>query len=275
MTSLKTPISGHIEKPRPLHIPSQSCDWPNTPITPILSLFRQAGGEMRRFWIIAATALCIFGANARAQSPVVVELFTSQGCSSCPPADALLAQLAEREDVIGLALHVDYWDYIGWRDRFAHPAFTARQKGYVRAGGWKMIYTPQVVVNGRRAVVGNRAMDVTHAISDAARNPSPLRLTLRRDGTGLHISADTPTALPEADIHLIRYEDHEEVHVTRGENAGRTLSYSHVVHDWKVIGQWDGHSPIRASLPISGDDPIVVLIQGKGYGPILAAARLR
>ena len=220
-------------------------------------------------------ALCTFGATARAQSPVVVELFTSQGCASCPPADALLAQLAGRDDVIGLALHVDYWDYIGWRDEFAQPAFTARQKGYARAGGWKMVYTPQMVINGRRAVVGNRAMDVTNAISDTARTPSPLQLEIGRDAAGLHIAANAPNPLPQADIHLIRYEDHEEINITRGENAGRRLHYSHIVRDWQVIGNWDGHSPLRASLPVSGDDPIVVLIQGKDHGPIFAAARLR
>src|SRR6056297_1329329 len=101
------------------------------------------------FGIFCAAALASFTAPALADDPVVVELFTSQGCSSCPPADAMLGELAERDDVIPLALHVDYWDYIGWADIFADPAYTRRQKGYAHATGQRMVYTPQMVIDGQ------------------------------------------------------------------------------------------------------------------------------
>ena len=116
-------------------------------------------------------AFAAISVPATAQSPVVVELFTSQGCSSCPPADKLMHELAKRDDVIALALHVDYWDYIGWKDVFAQPEFTARQRAYARLGNRKMIYTPQMVINGRDHVVGSNPKDTNALISSHKKLP--------------------------------------------------------------------------------------------------------
>ncbi|CUH76704.1 DUF1223 domain-containing protein [Tropicibacter naphthalenivorans] len=209
------------------------------------------------------------------QAAVVVELFTSQGCSSCPPADALLDELGGRDDVIPLALHVDYWDYIGWKDNFADPRFTKRQKGYARAGGWKMIYTPQMIVNGEHDVVGNRPMKVVDQIQRELSEPRRVDLDLRREGDVLHIRAEALTALKPCDIQIVRYDAGEEVMIERGENAGKTVRYSNIVQAWDVADQWDGKGVYEVSVPVTGDAPLVVLVQGQRYGEIFAAARLR
>lgn len=228
--------------------------------------------------LLLGTAFCLTAMAGWAQSqtnPVVVELFTSQGCSSCPAADALLAELGGREDVIPLALHVDYWDYIGWEDAFADPRFTKRQKGYARAGGWKMIYTPQIIINGEHDVVGNRPMKVADGILHEAQEQAQVSLDIRREGDALHIAVTPMAPVKPCDIHLVRYVDGAEVDILRGENAGRSLTYTHIVRGWDVVGQWDGQGTYEATVPVTGSDPIVVLVQDKRYGSIVAAARLR
>lgn len=213
---------------------------------------------------------------AQEDDPVVVELFTSQGCSSCPPADTLLAELATRDDVIALALHVDYWDYIGWADRFAQPAFTKRQKGYARAGGWKTIYTPQVVIEGQHHAVGSREEQVRALIDRHAAVPSPVALSIARDGDILRIEARAVNdPVGAADVHVVRYVKEAEIDIKHGENAGRNLRYTHIVEDWTVAARWDGAGSFEASVPVSGTLPVVVLVQKADQGSILAAARLR
>lgn len=216
-------------------------------------------------------------ARAQQDDPVVVELFTSQGCSSCPPADANLARLAqEREDVIALALHVDYWDYIGWPDRFAQHAFTKRQKGYARASGWKTIYTPQVVVDGQHHAVGSAAAQVAALVARHAATPAPVDLEIVREGGTLAIRA-TPVAGPvgPVDVHVVRYADSVEMEIPSGENAGLLLTYTHIVEEWDVAARWDGTATFTTSVPVAGPSGVVVLIQAADYGPILVAARLR
>ncbi|WP_245897866.1 DUF1223 domain-containing protein [Pseudoprimorskyibacter insulae] len=220
-------------------------------------------------------AAASFGA-AKAD-PVVVELFTSQGCSSCPAADELLAMLADRDDVIPLALHIDYWDYIGWKDAFADPVYTHRQKAYARSGGRNMVYTPQMIIDGMDEVVGNRPMDVADLIAKRAKAPGrdPVDLTIGRTGGIVSISAEAAQPLPTgADVYLVRYSPSEVVNILRGENAGKTLTYSHIVTDWQLVGHWGGQGAYTASVPANGDAPVVVLIQAEGYGPMLAAARI-
>ncbi|MAB07389.1 MAG: DUF1223 domain-containing protein [Rhodobacteraceae bacterium] len=232
---------------------------------------------MRRLthWF-AAVCLTMAGTTAQAQdNPVVVELFTSQGCSSCPPADSVLAELGTHDDVIPLALHVDYWDYIGWPDSFADPAFTKRQKGYARASGRRSIYTPQMVIDGRYDVVGSRPMKVVDAIRHAEKKPVVAHLSLSRADDELHIEAEPVGPFSEATVHLVRYTPQKRVEILDGENAGQTVTYSHIAHGWEVLGVWNGKAPLEMRVPISGDDPVVVMLQEDGYGPILAAARLR
>lgn len=231
---------------------------------------------MRTLIHCLAACMMLVGAPAKAeQVPVLVELFTSQGCSSCPPADRLLAELAGRDDVIALALHVDYWDYIGWKDVFAQPKFTKRQKGYAQAGGWRMIYTPQMVINGTDDVVGSRPMKLADAIARHKAQPQRVKLDVARDGGVLSIRAESLTGAPATEIHVVRYEEEEPVRILRGENAGHTLTYSHIADDWTVVDRWNGRGVYEKRVNVFGDDPIVVLLQEPRYGSIIAAARLR
>lgn len=225
----------------------------------------------------AAAALWIMAAPGLAEdSPVVVELFTSQGCSSCPPADQLLHDLAEREDVIALALHVDYWDYIGWKDEFADPRNAERQRAYATVAGRRSIYTPEMIVNGLTDIVGARPMEVTKAIADHQRKPPSVSLALTRSGDQIRISAKTLKAVREPMvIHMLRYTPEREARITRGENAGRTITYANVTEDWTVLGEWNGRAPLALSAQAEGEQPVVVLIQASNMGPILAAAQLK
>ncbi|TNF64859.1 MAG: DUF1223 domain-containing protein [Rhodobacteraceae bacterium] len=228
--------------------------------------------------IAIASALWIAAAvPALSQTnPVVVELFTSQGCSSCPPADEMLRELATREDVIALALHVDYWDYIGWKDSFALPGNTERQKAYAMQGGRNSVYTPQMIVNGTDDVVGPRAMELAKYIAAHAALPDRVRLQARRDGDRVLIGA---TLLPGAEprgmvVQLVHFTPEQSVDITRGENAGRKLTYTNVVEDWIILGEWDGRAPLEMNVAAGADLPGAVLIQYQNAGAIVAAARV-
>ena len=221
------------------------------------------------FWIALAGA-------AHADKPViVVELFTSQGCSSCPPADAFLHKLAKREDVIALSLHVDYWDYIGWKDVFGDPRNTARQKGYAKAGHRRSVYTPQMVIQGREHVVGNHPLDVAELIN--AHQEQPLAVALVASQTGGEVTIKANAGAPSGGVmvvQLVRFERSATVDIKRGENAGQEITYVNVVRDWQVVGEWDGSKPLLLKTAAKGDLPAVVIVQGKGYGRIMAAARV-
>jgi hypothetical protein len=222
------------------------------------------------------TAFAALPVRAQDGAPVVVELFTSQGCSSCPPADALMKDLIKRDDVIGLALHVDYWDYIGWKDEYGNPDYTRRQKGYATTGGRRMVYTPQMIVNGQEDVVGARGMDVVELINQHKNTPAPVSVSAARDGGSIVIDVKPNGSGGGAgpyDVHLVRYTPLRKAHITRGELAGRDFDYVNIVDGWTVLGQWDGRDPVRLSAQIEGDRPAVILIQRADYGAIVAAAR--
>lgn len=225
---------------------------------------------------VFATVLTLGGAGqSQAESGlVVVELYTSQGCSSCPPADALLAELATRDDVMPLALHVDYWDYIGWKDVFANPAFTKRQKAYAQAAGKRMIYTPQMIVGGTDHVVGNKPMRLAKLIEDHHALAAQVQFSVARQGDHLQITAEAKTAgIGDLVVQMVRYIPSESVDIGRGENAGLRISYSNIVTDWQVLGNWDGVTPLSMQAKVDGSAPIVVLLQEAGHGAILAAER--
>jgi len=218
-------------------------------------------------------------------SPVVVELFTSQGCSACPPADELLTEVARRPDVLALSLHVDYWDYLGWEDPFAQPAFTARQKAYARASGSRTIYTPQMIVGGDHSLVGPSAADLSAMIETQKAEPAKVALHVT-DGAGtgqyvIDLSATPPLGNGTV-VQIVRYAPQARVEILRGENAGQVLDYTNVVTAWHAVAEWDGKAALRLNAKIDGDEPAVVIVQtalpGKSAplpGPILAAARLR
>ena len=233
----------------------------------------------RRYPFALILTLC--GAAAapgavRAQSPVVVELFTAQGCAACPPADAFLAELATRADVIALALHVDYWDYIGWRDTFAQGAFTERQKAYARAAGARTIYTPQMVVQGREAMPGTRTEAVTARILETAAEPQTISLEASGSADGARLVL-RPLAGPVggARVHLVRYEPRVDVAIGAGENAGRRLEGHNIVLSWETLAEWDGSAPLELEVALPGSLPAVAIVQRADQGAILGALRLR
>ena len=230
---------------------------------------------------IWAAALAFWPSLSVAQTqPVVVELYTSQGCAACPPADALIEHLAEREDVIALALHVDYWDYIGWADVFADPKFSARQKNYARKAGRASVYTPQMIISGVDEVKGSSTMQAMGAIQDhlrAAPAVPQVALGLTETAAGVMIleaRAQAPLSR-RADIQLVRYMDSATVEIMGGENSGRSITYRNIVTAWDVIGDWDGATPFTRQLRVQGDDPVVVIVQEQGQGQVLAAIRHR
>lgn len=224
--------------------------------------------------MLAATAAPV---QAEADQPVVVELFTSEGCSSCPPADALLGELASRPDVVALAFHVDYWDYIGWKDPYASPASTRRQRDYASALGLHMIYTPQMVVDGKTDVVGSNRREVDAAIADAARQPK-LAVSIVADGSGGHRvvipAAAGGSTGGEAGIWLAVFDGVQETRVARGENGGRTLREFNIVREWRRIGSWNGGA-VSLPLDIAADadrNGCAVIVQAGPVGPVLGAA---
>jgi hypothetical protein len=242
--------------------------------------------------------------------PVVLELYTSQGCVSCPPADRMLATLIDRDDVIPLALHVDYWDYIGWADAFADPEHGERQKRYARRHGHSTIYTPQVVINGIDIMEGFRVMQVMDAIEAQRRVPPVAVVSLSRGADGaleiraealeeppplvsramgrsaaslsttmIEASADAPvlatTGEAGHDVQLVRYMPRAMTEITAGENAGLTADYVNIVTSWQTVATWDLRAPLQLSVGVEGEAPVVVLIQEPGQGAIIAAAQLR
>ncbi|MEQ8923553.1 MAG: DUF1223 domain-containing protein [Roseovarius confluentis] len=229
-----------------------------------------------RLLTFAAAVWASVGGAALADGPVVVELFTSQGCSSCPPADKILGEIAARDDIVALALHVDYWDYIGWKDVFANPAFTQRQRAYARAAGERSIYTPQMIVGGQDHVVGNKPMKLAERIEAHADAPDPVSVRLSRSSDKISIEATAEGRVPSAMIvQLVTYTPEATVDIRRGENAGRTLTYHNIVRDWVEVGAWDGRGPFRANVRVPQGTPVAVLVQQKGAGPILGAAKTR
>lgn len=214
------------------------------------------------------------GALAESRPAVVVELFTSQGCSACPPADAQLADLAEDPRVIALALHVDYWDYIGWTDDFAQPAFTDRQKAYAQAVGSRMLYTPQFIVAGQERVEGNQPARVDALISSHLAAADPLGLKLAREGDTIRITAPAADLKAPVNVQIVRYHSKITVGIEMGENAGKTIDYRNIVTSWQVVQEWSGVEPLDVTFPATGKDPAVVILQAAGPAAIVAAARL-
>jgi hypothetical protein len=212
----------------------------------------------------------------------VVELFTSQGCSSCPPADQLLGELAGRPDVIALSLPVDYWDYLGWKDTLAQPAFSARQRAYASGRGDKQVYTPQVIVNGSKPIVGSdrvRIETVIAKLSHSGALPVPVSVTETNGAAAVEVGA-APSGAPAAEVWLVPVVKAREVAIGRGENKGRTITYANVARNMVKLGDWSGQ-PARFDVPLtiarSGDaEAYVVLLQVSDDakpGPILGAAR--
>jgi hypothetical protein len=238
---------------------------------------------MTRFLAIAALGTALgFGVPAAAQEaatgPVVIELFTSQGCAACPPADEMMAELAARADVLALSLHVDYWNYLGWEDTFSQAAFTDRQYAYGRAAGSTVVYTPQIIVGGQDRVMGARAMELADLIAAHRATPDPVSIVVREAPGGGAYAVEArwngDAAAPAMIVQLVAYSGHERVDISRGENAGRVADYYNVVRDWRVLAEWDGRQPFSAQITPADNLAQAVIVQGAGHGTVLGAARL-
>jgi len=220
--------------------------------------------------------------SAAHSAPVVVELFTSQGCSSCRPADAYFSALAKRPDVIALGFHVDYWNYIGWNDPFAKPWATTRQRGYQDSLKTRFVYTPQIVVDGAAEAVGSDDEKCDKLIDAAKAKPAPgptLALHWRADGAlAIDVgSGESPAGQP-ATVWLIGFDSAHTTQVLRGENEGRTITDFHPVRSYSQLGKWAGWSAEfivpAAKVKTLGNGGIAVLLQEHGTGPILTAAEI-
>lgn len=232
------------------------------------------------FFMVTHPAPASAQGNAPANTPVLIELFTSQGCSSCPPADRLLGELTKRRDVVALTLPVDYWDYLGWKDTLASPANSKRQRVYARARRDRQVYTPQMVLNGRTHAVGSRRHQVFAEIKrqSAAGHPR-VPMTLTSSGDAVTVSAAIPPdALKgkRATIWLAMYKRAATIAIKRGENSGKSITYHNVVRQMLPLGHWTG-KPMQVTLPKSelitqGYDGCVAILQINDGGPVIGLA---
>ncbi len=217
--------------------------------------------------MLAAAAVATSAAR-----PAVVELYTSQGCSSCPPADALLGEIAQRSDVLALAFHVDYWDDLGWRDPFSLPAARQRQLDYVRHFGQDWVYTPDMVIDGHVDVLGVDRLDLLRRLV-TPRSGVPVHVAVQ--GADLLISVEAATGVAPGDVLLVSYMPTAVTPIGRGENAGRKLREFNIVRSFATLGPWQGAAAEwRVELKTLPADAakVAVLVQQHGPGPIVGAA---
>jgi hypothetical protein len=235
---------------------------------------------------LAAFGAVLFGsavsAGDMAKQPVLVELFTSQGCSSCPQADQLMGELQKRDDVVALSFNVDYWDYIGWRDTLARHENTMRQQSYEKMLPSHRVYTPQMVVDGALDVVGNQRTDVVEAITHRVSEVAGKRALITLSGTGetlqVKIAAMGGVKAP-ATVWLAHTLSSRTVNIGAGENTGRVITYSNVVRDFAAVGKWSGEA-LTLELPAHGaqgdlTDGVAVWVQSGNPGPVLGAVQIR
>ncbi len=230
---------------------------------------------------LAVTLITANPASAQDRKPVVVELFTSQGCYSCPPAEAYLGELADRADVVALEFHVDYWDSLNymwhgqWKDPFSAPEHTQRQRLYnVAIRGQSGVYTPQMIIDGRLEGVGSHRGQIGDLMNQAAKARGKLTVAVTAQG-GRFQALVSEGAAGVADIILVRFQDRAETVVQKGENHGKVLISRHIVRETRKLGTWRGAQTVL-DLPADaarGDGMgCAVLVQAPNHGPILGAA---
>ncbi len=235
------------------------------------------GRVVKSLILAGVLALAPLSLDAGEKPLTVVELFTSQGCSSCPPADAFLGELADRDGVLALSFHVDYWDYIGWKDPFASARHTRRQRDYARAFRLRYVYTPQMVIQGTVQATGSDRAAVEAAI-DRGRQVGRIPVTLGRDAGG-KVIASIPQAETEEELAVwaVVYDRRHVTAVKRGENRGRTITNRNVVRGLRRIATWRGAAlqvPVAVSDMAAAGDACAVVLQSTRTGRIFGAARL-
>jgi hypothetical protein len=233
---------------------------------------------------LAVLAFAAFLQPALAEPPrAVVELFTSQGCSSCPPADELLVEFSRQPDIVALSLPVNYWDYLGWKDTLAHVAFTERQKAYAHSRSDRQVFTPQMIVNGKKSSIGSDRAQIEKAIQYTTKGrrtlPVNVIITEQNDTVTIAIEETPDTTQRGAEIWILPVLRSQTVPIERGENKGKTITYANVVRSLNRVGEWRGGSA-RYEVPLDmarkGGDAYVVLLQGTDAarpGLILGAAK--
>jgi len=233
--------------------------------------------------LIGTTIIFAALPSAKADPRAVIELFTSQGCSSCPAADKLLAELQADPSLIPLSLPIDYWDYLGWKDTLAIPGHTLRQRAYSQARGDREIYTPQVVVNGVAQAVGSDRAGIENAVAQSHNNASslsvPLRVTIADERVSVTLPARGGTEAGGGEVWLCALSGSVSVGIGRGENRGRTITYTNVVRRRIKLGSWSGKSenftvPIDA-IKFDGVDAVAVILQSGSFekpGTIMGAS---
>jgi hypothetical protein len=242
-----------------------------------------------RLLLASLAALVLGGASAHAQTPAlqpraVVELFTSQGCSSCPPADALFVELAKDPTVIALTMPVTYWDYLGWKDTLGHDAFTKRQKLYAKSRGDGQVYTPQAVINGGAHLVGSDKAGIDKSLRK--QGAFSARVSLSEEGGMVRVALSPVDSAGSGagSVWLLPTTRMITVPIGRGENQGKTISYANVVRGMVKVGDWDGKAatlttPLASARAVDSDG-YVVLVQseqpgryGMMPGAVIGAAR--
>ena len=227
--------------------------------------------------LVALAAGVAVPAAAEEPSPVVIELYTSQGCNSCPPADSFLGDLVRQPGVVALGFHVDYWNYLGWHDPFSNKKFTYRQKEYAMSFRQTGVYTPQMVVQGRRGEVGSDKKAVMQAIADARKTKPIATVLLEKLGGGrLRATVTAAAEAKGADVWLALFDRRHTTQILRGENEGKTLTYHHVVREWRKLSQFEGEKLELAVNPVNDNGEkrggAAVIVQQPKAGPILGAA---
>jgi hypothetical protein len=236
---------------------------------------------MRRIVVAALTMLAV-GGPAFAQPRAVIELFTSQGCSSCPPADRMMNRWVLDSNLIALSLPVDYWDYLGWKDTLADHGFSQRQRAYAEARGDRAVYTPQIVVDGVLHAVGSNGEEVDRAMDAAGRKVGVLSVPVSISGSSGDYEVALGNSTSRGEVWVVPVEHKADVKIERGENTGRTVTYSNVVRGFRKVADYDGKAATlrltSADVGAPGADSFVVLVQAsiRGMpGAILGAAMKR
>jgi hypothetical protein len=217
--------------------------------------------------VIVAGVGLLFAHPASAEPRAVIELFTSQGCSSCPEADKLLGEIAKDPTVIAISLPIDYWDYLGWRDTLADPKFTARQKAYSKARGDRHIYTPQVVVNGKLHALGSDRASIERAIGDSTGKNGVMSVPVKVSVAKGQITVSVPdsASASSGEVWICSVAKEVPVAIGRGENRGKEVIYHNVVRNWLKVGDWSGKAatwtvPIE-NLSGQGVDGAIAYVQ--------------
>ena len=229
--------------------------------------------------LIASLLFAMFGVVAYADdsgSLIVVELYTSEGCSSCPAADKILTKLAAREGILALGLHVDYWNYLGWKDEFSMAKFTDRQEYYnMILGSRYRLVTPQMIFHGQSYVAGAKAVKIEQRLA-ALRGQSDrvvLQVEKQNDKFSININR-RDVSVSGADVFIVEYTPAHITEVESGENNGLTLNHTNIVTSWERVGEWSGQDNWHVEHVVTGGSMAAVIVQAADSGPILAARKL-